>query len=248
MFLTLERAFPMSKRADLTLTPTDPRRRRVIIAAAAGAVVLLVLVGVGLYGLLAGPDAGQEDSAPTRPNGPASPATPEPEPTRAPGELPALPELPVTTEPDTYARAVAAAVFTWDTADRFSPLDYTAVILAGADPSGEESAGLAADLAMYLPTTQVWRQLTDYATSQTLTVEHSYVPEAWADAVASSGGRIVPGTVAVTIEGTRHRSGVWNENPVVSEHPVAFTVFVICPPAYESCHVLRLSELDNPLR
>ena len=242
MFLTLERAFPMSKRADLTLTPTDHRRRRVIIAAAAGAVMLLVLVGVGLYGLLTGPDVGPEESAPTRPDGPTSPATLGPEPTRTPGELP------VTTDPDAYARAVAAAAFTWDTADRFSPLDYTAVILAGADPSGEESAGLAADLALYLPTTQVWRQLTDYATSQTLSVERSYVPDAWADAVASSGGRIVPGTVAVTIEGTRHRSGVWNEDPVVSEHPVAFTVFVICPPAYESCHVLRLSELDNPLR
>ncbi|WP_460783275.1 hypothetical protein [Microbacterium tumbae] len=238
----------MSKRADLTLTPHDPHRRRVIIAAIAGAVALVVLVGVGLYGLHAGPDANRSDDAPAQPGSPTSPPTPSPAPTTTPGELPTLPVLPVTTDPDAYSQAVAAAVFTWDTADRFSPLDYTAVVLAGADPSGEESAGLAADLALYLPTTQVWRQLTDYATSQTLTITRSFVPDSWAGAVESSGGRIVPGTVAVTIEGTRHRSGVWNGSPVVSERPVAFTVFVACPPAYDACHVLRLSELDNPLR
>ena len=28
----------------------------------------------------------------------------------------------------------------------------------------------------------------------------------------------------------------------------AFTVFVVCEPAYDTCHLLRLSELDNPLR
>ncbi len=235
----------MSKRADLTLTPHDPHRRRVIIAAIAGAVVLLVLVGVGLYGLLAGPDPDRGDDAPAQPGNPTSPPTPSQAPATTPGELPTLP---ATADPDAYARAVAMAVFTWDTADRFSPLDYASVVLAGADPSGEESAGLAADLALYLPTTQVWRQLTDYATSQTLTIDRTFVPDSWAGAVESSGGRIVPGTVAVTIEGIRHRSGVWNDNPVVSEHPVAFTVFVVCPPAYETCHVLRLSELDNPLR
>ena len=70
-----------------------------------------------------------------------------------------------------------------------------------------------------------------------------------ADAVAQAQpGQIAPGTTAVTIEGTRHRSGVWNGQPVTSEHPVSFTVFVVCPPTYPTCHVLRLSQLDNPLR
>src|SRR5690606_4966574 len=138
-----------SKRADLTLTPHDPHRRRVIIAAIAGGVVLLVLVGLGLYGLLTGPD--RAGTTPTQPGIPTSPATPAQAPSATPGELPTLPALPVTTSPDIYARAVAATVFTWDTADRFSPLDYASAVLAGADPSGEESAGLASDLALYLP-------------------------------------------------------------------------------------------------
>ncbi|MGO1665159.1 hypothetical protein [Candidatus Corynebacterium faecigallinarum] len=231
----------MSKRARPVLDPADPQRRQVLIAAIAGTIVLLVLVGVGIYGLLARPDTTAPTDAPA-----TTQSTVSPTPVRPPGGD--LPGLPVTSDPLRYARAVAAAVFTWDTGARFTPLDYTAVVLAGADPSGEESAGLAADVALYLPTSQVWRQLTDYATAQSLTIESAYIPDTWADVLAASDDRIIPGTVAVTIEGSRHRTGTWNDEPVTSEHSVAFTVFVICEPAYSQCHVLRLSELDNPLR
>ena len=62
------------------------------------------------------------------------------------------------------------------------------------------------------------------------------------------GVSLAAGTTAVTIEGTRQRAGVWNGQPVASEHPVAFTVFVVCAPTYSTCHLLRLSQLDNPLR
>ena len=50
------------------------------------------------------------------------------------------------------------------------------------------------------------------------------------------------------IEGTRHRTGTWSGEPVTSAHPVAFTVFVVCAPTYDTCYLLRLSQLDNPLR
>ena len=74
------------------------------------------------------------------------------------------------------------------------------------------------------------------------------MPEQWADAIEASGNQITEGTYAYTIEGTRHRAGVWYDDPVVSEHPVAFTVFLSCKPVFDRCHLLRLSELDNPLR
>ena len=48
--------------------------------------------------------------------------------------------------------------------------------------------------------------------------------------------------------GTRHRDGLWNGEAVTSEHAVSFTVFIVCTPAYPTCHLLRLSQLDNPLR
>ena len=51
----------------------------------------------------------------------------------------------------------------------------------------------------------------------------------------------------LTIEGIRHRSGVWNGDPVSAEQPVAFTIFIACP-AEDPCYVLRLSQLNNPLR
>lgn len=71
------------------------------------------------------------------------------------------------------------------------------------------------------------------------------------------------GATAVTIEGTRHRAGVWNGEEVTSEYAVSFTIFLVCPPTDTdptntasqtetagagSCYVARLSELDNPLR
>ena len=94
-----------------------------------------------------------------------------------------------------------------------------------------------------------WIELRRYATTQYLVIDTSFVPDAWGDAVAQAQpGQIAPGTVAVTIEGTRHRSGVWNGQPVTSEHPVSFTVFVVCAPTYPTCHLLRLSQFDNPLR
>ena len=134
------------------------------------------------------------------------------------------------------------------------PLDYTNVILAVGDPSGTEQAGLASDIASYLPSREAWVELRKYATTQHLTIESSFVPEAWDTAVEQAQpGQLPAGATAVTIEGSLHREGVWNDETVTSEHPVAFTVFLACPPPAPEfrtglCHVLRLSQLDNPLR
>jgi hypothetical protein len=58
---------------------------------------------------------------------------------------------------------------------------------------------------------------------------------------------LLPGTTGLTIRGIRHRTGVWEGEPVASEHDVAFTVFIVCGPSYSECHLLRLSMLDKPL-
>ena len=64
----------------------------------------------------------------------------------------------------------------------------------------------------------------------------------------SAAGQIADGLIAYTVEGTRHREGVWFDEQVTSEHPVSFTMFLSCPPATDRCVLLRLSQLDNPLR
>lgn len=204
---------------------------------------MLLLAGIGVYGLLTGPRTttdtyGDPDPVPTltTPHGRHAPA-------------PTLLPVKASDDPEEFARNVATALFTWDTGTGFMPLDYQAVILDVGDPSGTEQAGLATDVADYLPSREAWTDLRQYATTQHLTIEDASVPQEWGDALAQAQpGQLSEGTTAITIEGTRHREGVWNDEPVTSEHAVAFTVFVVCAPTYDTCHLLRLSVLDNPLR
>lgn len=225
--------------------PASWSRGRLIAVIAAG-LALLLLIGVGVYGLIAGPQH------PThRPHNPApTVTTPDPAGPVSPGPPRVVPSA----DPEVFARNVAEALFGWDTGSGLMPLDYTAVILAVGDPSGTEQAGLASDIAAYLPSRDAWLELRKYATTQHLTIESAFVPDAWGEAVAQAQpGQLPPGATTITIEGTRHRAGVWNGEPVTAEQAVSFTVFLACPPLSPQfrsglCHVLRLSQLDNPLR
>lgn len=226
-----------------TLDVSDPRIRRRLIAAAAAGVAFLILAGIGIYGLITGPrSSGTEDPTGSEQSSTA-PHTP------GPTTTPRLPVVPRSDDPETFARNVAEALFTWDTASGFFPLDYTSVILDVGDPSGTEQAGLASDVAAYLPAREAWLELRKYLTTQTLTIDNAYVPEAWGTAVEQAQpGQLDDGTTAYTIEGTRHREGVWNDEPVTAEQAVSFTVFIVCAPTYDTCSLLRLSQLDNPLK
>lgn len=227
------------------MNPTDasrPRRRLVLLSALAA--VVLAVVGVGVYGLLTGPPTSTTDEAPPRPTS----ATPAPS-----GEgSRELPEIAETDDPEEFAREVATALFAWDTASGLMPLDYTSVLMGVADPTGVEQAGLASDIAGYLPSRETWAELRRYATAQHLEITDVFVPDAWAQAQSQAQpGQLPAGTTAYTVEGIRHRQGVWNDEPTTSEHEVAFTIFLTCPPDnadQQSCYLLRLSFLDQPLR
>jgi hypothetical protein len=221
--------------------PELTRRQVALIVAA---VAVLVALGVGIYGLITGPrSAGsavaQAHSSASKAPQPAADST-EADPTHQ--------DLPHTNDPIAYARAVASALFDWDTAAGFVPADYQAPVLADADPSGEETSGLITDVATYMPTLNQWLELGAMDVTQTLTIASTQVPTTWAGAVQQAHGELRPGTTAVTIVGTRHRNGIWNGEASSTSGPVSFTVFVACPPAFERCHVLRLSQLDNPMR
>lgn len=226
--------------------PDDRQRRprRLIITLTATGLVIAVLAGIGIYGLITGPrDTENPGDRPPASTAPVSPTGPN----RQPGEA-ELPALPRTNNPETYVRAVAAALFNWDTFTLLTPSDHRAVLIEDADPSGTETPGLIADLDGYFPSGSTWRDLAEYRARQAITIDRVFVPEQWEEAVAASGGQITDGTVAYTVEGARHRDGVWYDDPVQSSHEVAFTVFVSCAPVFDRCHLLRLSELDNPLR
>ena len=126
--------------------------------------------------------------------------------------------------------------------------EYVDRLVAVADPTGEESAGLVSDIANYLPTTTAWANLREYRTRQWLEITTTRVPSVWPQALAEAGtDGLLPGTTAYTIEGIRHREGIWEDSPASSAHKVNFTVFLVCAPSYPTCHVLRLSLPDKPL-
>ena len=222
--------------------------RRRITLIVLGALLPATLV-VGLYGLVAGP-RGSLVSAPqavaTLAAEHSDPASARPSPS-ASAASPAAALL-HTSDPIPYARAIATSLFDWDTTTGFAPADYEAAALSDADPSGEETAGLITDVATYLPTTDEWLNLATMGVRQTLVISSAAVPSTWASTLANAHGELRPGTTAVTITGTRHRTGIWNGDAETTSTPVSFTIFIACPPAFDRCHVLRLSQLDNPLR
>ncbi|QQT70803.1 hypothetical protein I6I57_08150 [Brevibacterium casei] len=226
-------------------TPADARARRRLIALIATGTALVVLVVFGVYGLATGPNGTPtENAAPT----PAAPASPAPSPGVSPTPArPVVPPVRASRDPETFAGNVAHALFTWDTTSGLMPLDYTAALLDVGDPTGTEQAGLAADIATYLPTREAWAKLRPYATTQSLTIDSIRVPDSWAQAVQQAHpGQLPEGATAYTIHGPRHRDGTWNGKPTSAERDVAFTVFIACPPGRD-CYLLRLSGLDNPL-
>lgn len=227
--------------------PDDRRRRRLLIATIAGGLVLLLLVGIGVYGLLRGP-APRTDSTPGGLSVPSATATP----TGPNGQGPVA--VPQTGGPEAFARAVALALFTWDTTSGYQAVDYAQML---ADVAVEDEAdALASDVRAYLPNPQAWAQLRQYQTRQWLTIDTAVIPEAWETAVAQAApGQIPAGAVAYTIDGTRHRDGTWGTEPVEASRPVTLTVFIVCTPEVTNrgitgtrCELLRLSQLDNPLR
>jgi len=209
----------------------------IVIAAA-----VLAALAVGVYGLIHGPGT----STSTEPGnsavtGGSSPSATTPTPEASPSPVSS------TSDPQEFARHVAVAIFAWDTATGYTASDYIQELVDVGDPSGNETPGLAADLADYLPNTAAWAQLRQYETRQWLTIETATVPTTWTQALQQGQATLLPGTTAYTITGTRHRAGVWDGKPVTTAEQVSFTIFETCQPTYPTCRVLRLSQLDKPL-
>lgn len=224
----------------------SPSRRRLLVIVALVGVIVLATVGVGIYGLVRGPNhpvAPRHTSTGTGTTGAAGSSTGT---SSAPaGPTPAT--LPQTDNPVLYAEAVAAALFDWSTTTGYAPSDYTAPVLADADPSGEEIPGLIGDVASYEPTDSQWSELATMKVVQHLTITSAKVPSLWPEALAQAHGQLRPGTTAITITGVRHRTGVWYGQPASTTDPVSFTIFEACSPSWPDCHTLRLSQLNDPL-
>lgn len=216
--------------------PNRTRTIRLLVTVIAGA-VLLALVVVGVIGLIAGrPDPGHGTPGPSSsPSGTMPPGTDDP----------AVLTLPATSDPVLYATAVAEALFAWDTNDAVSPDAHRDALMEAAAAPGPERNGLLHDIAGHLPAPESWTELTAMQARQWLEVTAAAIPEGWTEAAEHPS--VAPGTVAVTIDGTRHREGVWAGAGTSAARPVAFTLFLSCPPDGD-CALLRLTRPNAPLR
>ncbi len=153
-----------------------------------------------------------------------------------------------TTDPIQFARSTAQTLFRWDTTQSLTWQDYQSRITDSANHNSDEINGLLTDVEQYLPTLEQWQRLREMGTRQHLEITDAVIPDQWAEALEQGKDQIAPGTVAVTIDGIRHREGTWLGEDASTASPVSFTVFVVCAPTADPCQILRLSAVNKPLR
>lgn len=220
------------------MNPFVPTGRRSLVRRFVTAGVVLVLIVVGAIA------AGRVQSDSTAPlSGPSAPGV-SPKPSPSGDEMSTRGEAPPSgsRQAVAFARQVTDLLFTWDTVSGPDPTTIRGELVALADPTGEETPGLLADLGMYLPDDVAWPRLESLGARQWVDVEHVVVPAGWAD--ASDGEPGLAGTYAVNVAGTRHREASAAGLADRTANPVVFTVFVHCP-TDESCSLLRLGRLGE---
>ncbi|MFH5823110.1 hypothetical protein [Georgenia sp. AZ-5] len=229
----------------LVRSPTARLWHRVRLAL--GIVLGCLLVGFTAYGVVSTVTRNPRAADPViTSSGPRAVAPQAPPDLAADGERAPIDATP---DPAAFATDVSRAIFDWDTTGPVDLAEIKGRLLAVADPTGHEAPGLVADLAGYVPSAPTWDFLTQYSTRQWIEIRDVAEPAQWARALAAAGEDApAPGVTALTVTGVRHRAGVWQGEPVRQQFDVAFTVFVVCEPSYPTCYLLRLSQLDNPLR
>lgn len=211
---------------------------RLLILASISGLLLVAFIGIGVYGLIAGP--------PRQPD--TTQETPIDRNVRTQLGSAELGELPATEHPEEFAQTVVTVLFDWDTTRLSGPGTLIEHLMIVADPSGYESPGLYQDLGRYLPSEEQWRQLREYETRQQLTNVTLTVPVVWESIAADPANQLAEGTFAITVDATRVREGSWHGEATRDESPLEFTLFLACPPATEQCALLRLSALGSTLR
>ncbi|MEV1130527.1 hypothetical protein [Agromyces sp. NPDC049794] len=212
------------------------RRRRIIIAVSVVAGVFLLLVTMGIFGLLRGPGA----AGGTGHAGHEASATPS-------SAAPVVQPRPIvaTSDPERFVRALARALFTWDTRHPGGVSEWAQTLVDAAD--ADEASAVASDVRNYLPGPEYWGRLGDYGTRQWIEMESVVVPSTWWTAIAQAApGQAPADAAAFTIVGVRQRAGTWGEQEMRTSRRISFTVFIACP-ADDPCVLLRLSRPDSPL-
>lgn len=136
--------------------------------------------------------------------------------------------LTVTDAPDAYAQAVAAVVFGFDT-PKLDTTDYSALLLADADPSltAAGRADLERLISDRIPATELWQRMR--ANQQWSTFEASSVwePGSWEQVVTS--GQAEPGWAMRNVTGTQTTHYVEDGTLKVASRERTVTIGMRCP-------------------
>lgn len=167
----------------------------------------------------------------------AGPAQPPPA-TQTPGDeqpVSALPDLPVTDDPDIYAEAIAQVLFGMDSVG-YEPQDYEDLLAAAMwnELTHDARAGVAATMATRIPRADMWRQMRSVEQTSSFETELVWTPREQSGVDANTA--VPDGVVLRNVTGTQTET--WldeNGDQRTSSRPVTVTVLVVCPPAAMPC-------------
>ena len=204
-------------------------RRRALLGTAVLA-VLLALAGLGAY-LTRDPrttvkstSSQSSSSTPSASAAASSPASAAPSP-RHEG---ALPIPPSTGDPIAYAKAAAAALWSYDTRAYTQPQLLTAL---GRWLTAQSQYADTASVDTLVPSVQVWDEMAQQGQFTTATVSGAYFPQSFNQAMQQDPGAIATAYVyAVTVTG--NQSITWEGAPKGGEQGMSMTLAVQCRPSH----------------
>jgi hypothetical protein len=217
------------------------RAKRILVMAA-----VCVVVGVAAVLVL---DDSEPRSRATEPPNAITPAPSEREYAAARDQSPshdidAPTPSAVTSDPDAYAKAIAATVFGLDTR-RSSPTELRSMLLGEADPmlSEEGLADLAATVDARIPTADLWARMRDNQQWSQWTPSQTWEPATWAQAVTA--GYAEPGWVMRNVAGIQVTTYVEQGIEKSTSRERALSVLMRCPAPEAGVDRCRLALLST---
>jgi hypothetical protein len=225
------------------------RRTRRGLLITTGVLVGLLIPSFLLVGMdrLGGEQDADQGRAPTSAPGTAAPTAPAQGPSADVGQREAdddhaarLAPLPRTDDPDEFATAVAAALFSVDS-ERYTPTEYQELFAEALWPQIEADAraSIVATISRRLPTPDMWEQMRSVLQRSEFATELVWEPRVGRE--GRENQRWPDGVVLRNVSGTQTET--WHppgENAQTAVRPVAVTVVLACSPAASPCRLVGI--------
>jgi hypothetical protein len=225
------------------------RRTRRGFLITTGALVGLLIPSFLLIGMdrLGGDQDADQRRNPTSAAGTAAPTAPGQGPSADAGQREAdddhdakLAPLPRTDDPDEFATAVAAALFSVDS-ERYLPTDYQELFAEALWPQidADARASITATITRRLPTADMWEQMRSVQQRALFDAELVWEPRLGRQ--GRQNQRWPDGVVLRNVSGTQTET--WHppgQDAQTSARPVTVTVALACSPAASPCRLVGI--------